>query len=105
MPPVSAGRKSRGFQLMISEKTPSAWSRSLAASVKPESAIRFRPMPPERCSSIPSASRTTVLPARTRAWTCAAVSFGASVASVVATQAGEGAVCRSVYDTAAPTAP
>ena len=43
----------------------------------------------ERCNSIPSASRTTVLPSRTRPWTCAAVSFGASLASVVATQAGE----------------
>ena len=85
MPEGSVGQNRRSFQLMISEKKPSALSRSFADSVKSESSIRFTPMTRDRWSSIPSASCTTVLPSRTRAWTCAAVSFGASLASVVAT--------------------
>ena len=46
MPQASVGQKSRSFQLMISEKKPSALSRSFWASVKPESSIRVRPMTP-----------------------------------------------------------
>ena len=60
MPPESVGQKSRSFQLMISEKKPSALRRSFAASVKPDSSIRFTPMTRERWSSMLSASRTYI---------------------------------------------